>query len=479
MRVPPSIVAVLLFLNGCTLIPDYHRGSLPVSAYYPADPARPPSRPATAPVSGTPAWDLGWRDFFTDPVLQDLLAFSLDNNRDLLVAALNVIAAQSQARLAHANLFPTVDASASGVFEREPPGAAGFSSPVNLNAYSLSLGAASYELDVFGRLRSLSRQAQEQFFSQAESRESTQISLVAQIASEYLSWLSDRDALRVSEETVVAQARSYELRKATLQGGSGTALDVATAEATLRTAEASVQQYRRQVAQDLDQIVLLAGAPLSFGLMSRMEAETGLATVPPFPTLAPGLPAALLERRPDIRAAEHTLLAANANIGAARAAFFPSIVLTGSGGTGSGSLGQLFGAGSASWLFEPQISVPIFEFGKNRANLDYAKVETRIDVANYEKTIQSAFHDVSDALAAGSTDRLQVEAERKLVDADARYYDLSKKRFDVGIATDLDVLVAQNSLFSAQLTLISLELAARENDVNLYKALGGGWEKHL
>ena len=274
----------------------------------------------------------------------------------------------------------------------------------------------------------------------------------------------------------MAQGRSYELRKLTLQRGSGTALDVATAESTLRTAEASVQQYIRQAAQDLDEIVLLAGAPLPPGLMARMVAANGLAEVQPFPALAAGLPSQLLARRPDIRAAEHTLLAANANIGAARAAFFPSITLTGTGGTGSGGLGQLFGAGTASWLFQPQISVPIFDFGKNQANLDYAKVETRVEVANYEKTIQSAFHDVADALAARSTDTLQVEAERKLVDADARYYTLSKMRFDTGIATDLDVLVAQNSLFGAQLNLISLELAARENDVTLYKALGGGWD---
>ena len=468
------IVPVLLaMVTGCTLIPDYHRGPLPVSQDYPAiAPAR-----AVATV-GVPAWDLGWRDFFTDPVLQDLLAFSLDNNRDLRVALLNVAAAQAQFQLAHANLFPTVAAAAVGDFAREPGAAEGEPAPLHLNAYSLSLGATSYELDVFGRLRSLSRQAQEQFFSQAETRESTQISLVAQIVSEYLTWLSDRDALRVSQETAVAQGRSYELRKLTLQRGSGTALDVATAESTLRTAEASVQQYTRQAAQDLDEIVLLAGAPLPPGLMARMVAASGMGAVQPFPALAPGLPSALLERRPDIRAAEHTLLAANANIGAARAAFFPSVTLTGSGGTESGGLGQLFGAGTASWLFEPQISVPIFDFGKNQANLDYAKVQTRVEVANYEKTIQSAFHDVADALAARATDALQVDAERKLVDADTRYYTLSKMRFDTGIDTDLDVLVAQNSLFAAQLDLVSLELAARENDVTLYKALGGGWTAH-
>ena len=192
LRAIPAVLAALAALTGCTLIPDYARGPLPVSTEYPGPPATPPAAVAKSQSGGEPAWDLGWRDFFTDPALQELIAFSLDNNRDLRVALLNVVAAQAQFRLAHANLFPTVDAAASGLFEREPAGVSGSSSPLHVNSYSLSLGATSYELDVFGRLRSLSRQSQEQFFSQAETRESTQISLVAQIASEYLAWLSDR-----------------------------------------------------------------------------------------------------------------------------------------------------------------------------------------------------------------------------------------------------------------------------------------------
>jgi multidrug efflux system outer membrane protein len=407
--------------------------------------------------------------------MADLIAFSLANNRDLRVAIENVEAAQATYRSAHASLFPTIDATASGQFERVPAGASGFSSPEHINAYSLGLAATSYELDVFGKIRSQAAQDHEEFLSSAETRESTHISLVAQMAAEYLTWLADRDSIRVSADTAKADQRSYDLRKMTTAKGSGTALDVAEAEITLRTAQASEEQYTRAAAQDLDEIVLLAGAPLPPDLVIRMNAAHGLDAQPRFPDLPAGLPADLLQRRPDIRAAEHTLLAANANIGAARAAFFPSVTLTGSGGTSSGGIGKLFAAGTASWLFEPNISIPIFDAGANFANLDYAKVQKRIEIADYEKAIQSAFHDVADALAARGTYRRQVVFERLLVDADTHDYTLSKMRFDAGVDNYLTVLVAQSSLFSAQLSLIALKLTEQQNLITLYKALGGGW----
>jgi multidrug efflux system outer membrane protein len=424
-----------------------------------------------------PASDLGWRDFFTDPVMQDLIGLSLANNRDLRVAAFNVAEAEAQYRIQHANLFPTINAVGSADFEREPPGASGVSTPLHVNAYSLGLSAASYELDLFGRLRSLSRQAQEQYLSSADTQLSTQISLEAQVASYYLAWLADRDAIRVSQQTAQAQQRSFDLQRLILSQGNGTALDVAQAESTLRTAQASLEQYTRQAAQDLDEIVLLVGAPLPDDLQARMMFQTGLGDKSVFPVLPAGLPSELLARRPDIRAAEHSLLAANANIGAARAAFFPSVTLTGSGGTGSGGLAKLFGAGTVSWLFQPQISVPIFDAGSNFANLDYAKLEKQVEIADYEKAIQSAFHDVSDALAARATYTRQVDAESKLVDADTRYFNISQMRSTAGVDTYLNVLVAQSSLFSAQLSLVSLRLSEQQNLVTLYKALGGGWKE--
>ena len=459
----------LAALSGCTLIPHYTRPALPVAADYPAGPAGGhQAEPAQ------PAANIGWKDFFADPVMQSLIELALQHNRDLSIAADNVLSAQASFRVRRASLFPTVTASAGADYEHLPAAAAG-GFVENINAYSLSLGAASYELDVFGRLRSLAAQAREQYLSQAETRESTEIALVAQVASTYLSLLADREALTVSRQTAEAQKRSYDLRVLTLNQGSGTALDVAQAESALRTAEASLAQYTRQEAQDLDEIVLLVGVSLPPALQARMQAEQDLNAQPAFPDLPAGLPADLLQQRPDIRAAEHTLRAANANVGAARAAFFPSVVLTGSGGTTSGTVGSLFGAGTGSWLFQPQISVPIFDAGTNFANLDIARLQKRIEIATYEKTIQSAFHDVSNALAARTTYDSELRAEEKLVDADKRFYDLSKMRFDAGVDSYLSVIVAENSLFGAQLNLVTLRLAQRSNLVSLYEALGGGW----
>jgi len=463
---------LLASLAGCSLIPHYDRPDMPTTAEYPTGPAF-TGRGVTS--GGVAAWDLGWRDFFVDPVLQDLIALSLANNRDLRVAAENVVAARAQYEVQHASLFPTIDAVGSADFAREAPGQEGTSTPLHLNAYSLGLSTVSYELDLFGKIRSLSTEAKEKYFSLSETRQSTRISLVASVASAYLTLLADRDALRISIQTAEAQQRSFDLTTLTLTQGAGTMLTVAQAETTLRTAQASVEQYTRQVAQDLDEIVLLAGATLPDGLQTRMMAQEGLATEAAFPSLPAGLPSDLLQRRPDIRAAEHTLLAANADIGAARAAFFPSVTLTGSGGTASGGLAKLFGAGTASWLFEPQFSVPIFDAGTNFANLDYSKVQKRIEIANYEKAIQSAFHDVSDALAGRATYTRQLAAEAKLVDADQRYYNIAKMRSDAGADTYLNVLVAQTSLFSAQINLVTLKLAEQQNLVTLYKSLGGGW----
>jgi len=466
LAIAPSLLAALA---GCSLIPDYTRPALPVSTGYPAGFA------AAASAGQAAAADVGWRDFVVDPVMAELIALSLANNRDLRVAIDNVEAAEATYRSDHANLFPTIDATGSGQFERLPPAATGVPEAEHLNAYNLGLSAASYELDVFGKIRSQAAQAHEQFLSDAETRQSMQISLVAQIAAEYLTWLADRDSILVSANTAMAAQRSYDLQKLSATKGNGTALDVAEAEITLRTSQASEQQYARAAAQDLDEIVLLAGAALPMALLSRMNAAQGLDAQPHFPAVPPGLPADLLERRPDIRAAEHNLLAANANIGAARAAFFPSVTLTGNGGTTSGGIGKLFAAGTAAWLFEPNISVPIFDAGQNFANLDYAKVEKRIEIANYEKAIQSAFHDVADALAARATYTRQVAFEQQLVAADTRNYSLSKMLFEAGIDNYLSVLVAQSSLFSAQLSLVALKLSEQQNLITLYKALGGGW----
>ena len=314
-RILAPLAACLLC--GCTLIPQYRRPALPVAAEYPTGAAF-----GAQTGAASPAANIGWKDFFADPIMQSLIELALQNNRDLVVAADNVLSAQATFRVRRASLFPTIDATAGADYEHLPPAAAGGFTE-RINAYSLSLGAASYELDVFGRLRSLAEQARQQYLSQSETREATEIGLIAQMATAYLSLLADREALAVSRQTAEAQQHSYDLRVLTLNQGSGTGLDVAQAESSLRTAEASLAQYTRQEAQDLDQIVLLAGTPLPPALQARMMAEQNLNAQPAFPALPAGLPADLLRQRPDIRAAEHTLLAANANIGAARAGLLP------------------------------------------------------------------------------------------------------------------------------------------------------------
>jgi len=462
-------------LGGCSLIPDYHRPALPVTDTYPSGPA---SEPVSGHAAGLAAADLGWHEFFNDPVSAQLISFSLANNRDLQVAALNIEVASAQYGVDRASLFPAINGTAGLERSATPGDVTGLTGTSNIRDYSLSVGTVSWELDFFGKIRSEARVGYEAFLSDEETRESTQIMLISSVDSEYLTWLADRESLAVSQNTVAAQQSSVQLTELEASTGTGTALDVAQAQTTLFSAEASEAQYNRQIAQDMDEIVLLAGAPIPASLLAQMQAVPGLEGVPAFPVLDAGLPSDLLERRPDIRAAEHTLLGANANIGAARAAFFPSISLTANDGTASDRLGGLFGAMSGSWLFEPEISIPIFAGGENLANLNVANAQKKIDIADYEKTIQSAFHDVANALAARSTYQVQVAAEADLVGADQNYYNLANMRFKAGVDSYLNVLVARNALFSAQLTLVTLQLSSLQNDVTLYKALGGGWDEN-
>ncbi len=470
-----SLALLSTSLTACSLIPNYHRPALPVTNAY-------PNGPASAAVAGQPARrataDLGWHEFFNDPVAVQLIGLSLANNRDLRVAALNIEVASAKYGVDRASLFPAINGTAGLERSATPGDVTGLAGTANIRDYSLGIGTVSWELDFFGKIRSKSRASYENFLSDAETRESTQISLIASVEAEYLTWLADRDSLAIAQNTVAAQQSSVQLTELETATGTGTAQDVAQAQTTLFSAQASAAQYTRQIAQDMDEIVLLVGAPLPSQLAAQMQAVPGLEAVPPFPVLAAGLPSDLLERRPDIRAAEHTLRADNASIGAARAAFFPSISLTANDGTASDHLGGLFGAMSGAWLFEPEISVPIFAGGENLANLDIANANKKIEIADYEKAIQSAFHDVADALAARSTYQAQLAAETNLVGADQRYYDLANMRFKAGVDSYLNVLVARNSLFSAQLTLVSLQLESVQNDVTLYKALGGGWQEN-
>lgn len=324
---------------------------------------------------------------------------------------------------------------------------------------------------------SLSEQALQLYLAQDETRLATQLTLVAETANAYLTLRADQELLALTRQTLAAQQESYKLTRQSYDLGVATELDLSQAEISLRTAERNLSQYTRMAAQDRNALVLLVGQPLPAGIGAQLDQAVALPDGVVLADLPAGLPSDLLARRPDIRAAEHQLQAANASIGAARAAFFPRISLTGSAGTASASLGGLFDAGSGAWSFAPQISVPIFAGGALRASLDLAKIQKDIGIARYEQAIQSGFREVSDALAGRGTLQEQIRSQELLVQANQRAYDLSQQRYQQGIDNYLSVLDSQRSLYTAQQTLVETRLARLSNLIQLYKALGGGWSE--
>jgi multidrug efflux system outer membrane protein len=491
-------VSGLAVLGGCSLIPDYHRPNLPVATSFPAGDAYKGAN--LSPKQAERSADaIGWRDFFADKRLQSLIGIALRNNRDLRVAMLNVAAAQAQYRVQRSDLFPQISASPVAELGALPGsstiptgttgvGSAGATGSPNTSSnvvttgpthvpyhfYDVGVGFTSYELDLFGRLRSMTSQAFQQYLSQAETARSSQLSLVAEVAGAYLSVLADQDLLKVTQDTLTTEQASYDLTNALFKQGSTTLLSLRQSETAVDTARANLAQYTRQEAQDENALVLLLGEPMPADLPEgqSLDAQGLLSDLPA------GLPSDLLFRRPDVVAAEHSLIAANANIGAARAAFFPSISLTASGGVAGSQLNHLFTGAGTIWSFEPAITIPIFTAGQNQAQLDLAKVQKNIQVAQYEKTIQTAFREVSDALAARSTYVDQLKAQQQLVDAAADSVRLSTMLFKAGVDNYLPVLTAQQTLYSAQQTLLNLKQAQLANLVTLYKALGGGWNEH-
>ncbi len=469
------LLAGAAFLGGCSLIPDYDRPAAPTATAWPTGPAygMTPAGQAERQASA----DIGWRDFFTDRRLQSLIALALDNNRDLRVAALTVEATRAQYQIEQADLFPSIEASGSGLNERLPARLSTTGRPMVSRQYSVGVGFTSYELDLFGRVRSLQEEALEQYFAQDDTRISTQITLVAAVANAYFNLLADQELLRLTEDTLASQRQSYDLTRQSNAQGVASELDLRQAETSVRSAEANLAQYTRQVAQDRNALALLVGQSLPPALEAALAAARGLDADGLLADLPAGVPSALIERRPDVRAAEHSLKAANANIGAARAAFFPTITLTATGGVASNGLSELFRGASRTWTFAPNISVPIFEGGRLEAGLDYAKTMKNIEVARYEKTIQTAFREVSDALAARGTFDDQMQAQQSLVDASAVRYRLSELRFRNGVEGYLNTLDAQRTLYGAQQTLIVTRLSRLSNLVTLYKTLGGGWSE--
>ncbi|WP_053182647.1 AdeC/AdeK/OprM family multidrug efflux complex outer membrane factor [Pseudomonas thivervalensis] len=459
-----SLTIAAVVLSGCSLIPDYQRPEAPVAAQYPQGPAY---EAANAP--GQAAAEQGWKQFFHDPALQQLIQVALENNRDLRVAALNIDAYAAQYRIQRADLFPAVSATGSGSRQRVPARASQTGEAAISSSYSATLGISAYELDLFGRVRSLSEQALQSYFATEEARRSTQISLVANVANAYLTWQADKELLKLTQETLGAYEQSFKLTSRSAEVGVASALDLSQARTAVENARVQLARYTRQVAQDENSLTLLLGTGLPANLSSQPLSDDLLSEVPA------GLPSDLLQRRPDILQAERNLQAANANIGAARAAFFPSISLTANAGTLSPDLSGLFKGGSGTWTFAPQINLPIFNAGSLRASLDYAKIQKDINVAQYEKSIQTAFQEVSDGLAARQTYNEQLQAQTDFVAANQDYYRLAERRYRIGVDSNLTFLDAQRQLFSAQQSLITDRLAQLTSEVNLYKALGGGW----
>jgi multidrug efflux system outer membrane protein len=483
-KVRYPIVVAALFLGGCTMIPKYLRPEAPVAAKFPGGSSRPGD-----------AADIRWRDFFTDPRLKRYIEIALENNRDLRIAVLNVEQARAQYRIARADLFPRIDATGSFTRARTPgdtrkPASTNTSDLAGLdpalikaltptsssgstgNQFSVSVGTTAWELDLFGRVRSLNRNALETYFARAETRRSTQLSLVAQVAAQYLTLREQEEQLALARQTLMAVQKSYDLNKKQFDIGTASELDFSTADAQVQTARINVITFERLAAQAGNYLALLIGQPLPTDLPPgrALRAQGVIADIPS------GLPSDLIARRPDILAAEHTLLAANANIGAARAAFFPVISLTTSAGTTSVELSRLFSKPAQGWSFSPQISLPIFTGGSNLANLDVAKINKRIEIAEYEKAIQTGFRDVADALAGRATYDRSLAAQEALVAAQQRRYDLTDKRYRGGADSYLAVLLAQQDLYAAQRDLVSTRTDRLANLITLYKSLGGGWQ---
>jgi len=408
-----------------------------------------------------------WQNYFTDPTLQGLIRSALEHNRDLRVARLGIEQARAQLGIRRADQLPTVNAALTGA--RTPASSGSINS-----AYSAGLAITAYELDFFGRVASLKEQALAQYLATQEAAQAAHISLTATVAQGWLALLADEALLSTARQTLAARQDSLKLVELKARNGAASDLDLRSAQTLQESARVALAQLQRQRALDENALALLLGQPLPAQAQAQLNAAglDGL-THQTFAALPAGLPSDLLAQRPDIRQAEQALIAANANIGAARAAFFPRISLTTGVGSASNDLTALFKDGSWGWTLSPQLLLPIFDAGRNQSALDAAQTARDIAVAQYEKAIQSAFREVADALATRQTLTQQSQATQALLAAESERARLVQLRLDNGAASQLDTLDAQRSLFTAQQALIQTQLAALQNQIALYKALGG------
>lgn len=489
-----GLAIVSAALTGCSFIPDYLRPYLPVDSQYEQE-------NKSAQSAQSQPLDIFWRDFFQDSDLRQLIALALKHNRDLKVAALNVDAYREQYSIQRSKLFP--QASINGVSSRRRlPGmsnggsggsgtgsSSGSSSTANGDSgyigsgnsgssaaisswYSVTMGV-SWEMDLFGRLGSLREEALQNYFATEAARRSTQVSLVASVANTWLTWRSDLAQLQLARETLVTRESTLQLTQRRMDAGVSTAMEVSQARSAVETTRATMEQYARAVELDRNGLTLLVGQKIPERLAPDNRVDQ-----PVLATFNVGIPSDLLLQRPDIMEAEYQLKAAHADIGAARAAFFPTISLTTSAGTASTQSSKLFEGGTGYWDFIPRISVPIFTAGQLKASLKYSELSKDMRVAQYEKAIQTAFREVNDGLAARTTYVRQVAAREDLVQANQDYYRLAERRYEAGVDNYLTLLDAQRELFNVQQELISDRLNQQISEVNLFKALGGGWQQN-
>jgi multidrug efflux system outer membrane protein len=466
-------MAALAALAGCSLAPVYERPAQPVAPAFPHGDAY--QGVPVAAADAKPVSQILWREYFADPKLRKVIELALANNRDLRVSVLNIEKAKAQYNIDTAALLPKLSANVSQSASRTPSNMTGTGQAAINRQYNGGLVMSSYELDFFGKLRNQSEAGLQSYLGTEEARRTQQITLVSEVANAYLTLIADQQRLKLSLETVKSQQISYDLSRKRFASGVVAGTDMYDAQTSVETARNDAAVYTAQVALDQNALALLVGSTVPDELLPTGELEevTQLAAIPA------GLPSDLLQSRPDVQEAERSLRAANANIGVARAAFFPSISLTASGGSASSTLSGLFKAGSSTWSFAPQINLPIFDGGVNRANLNIAKADRDISVAQYEKSIQTAFREVADALATRGTLDQRLASSQALVEASQKSYTINEARYRQGADTYLNALVSQRALYTAQQGLITTRLAKNSNAVTLYKVLGGGWQPEL
>jgi multidrug efflux system outer membrane protein len=458
-----AAMAVAL-LGGCTLAPPYRRPAAPIPSAWPTGAAYGEQRAGGAPVAET----LPWRDFFIDPQLRRVIETALEHNRDLRLAALNVERARALYGIQRAELLPAINAVGSGSRSRVPGDLSITGSAMTVQQYSVNLGSSAWEIDFFGRIRSLEERALEEYLATDQARRSARILLVSSTAQAYLQLAADRENLATARATLEAQETTHGLIRKRYEAGLASELELHQAQGQADAASVEVARWTQIAARDENALNLLTGAPLPAELLA-----VNLGGVIPPAERSAGLSSEILLQRPDILAAEHRLKATHANIGAARAAFFPRISLTTAIGTASADLAGLFKSASGTWLFAPQIAVPIFD-ARTWSAYDVTKADRDIAVAQYEKAIQTAFREVADALAVRGTVDRQIAAQQSLLAAAAETYRLAHLRYDKGIDSYLGVLDAQRALYGAQQGLTALRLARLANQTTLYTVLGGG-----